>query len=131
MRFAFLFFTSILISGCVHQQNVQATEPQKTVDVTHQSSSLTAEQTAMLVGMQNYMQITELLTDACEVAADGEQEKAIDILKQIDWKKSEVQVPASGVDNGGIINFFLRQPNFNKESCAEYSSALYRDSINK
>lgn len=131
MRFAFLFFISILISGCAHQQSVQATESQKAPDVTHQGSSLTPEQKAMLVEMQNYMQITGLLTDACEAAADGEKTKAITILKRIDWKKSEVQIPSSGVDNDGIVNFFLRQPNFNKEACAEYSSALYRDSINK
>jgi hypothetical protein len=84
----------------------------------------------MLVEMQAYMKITGQLTQACEQIADGNKGLSLATLEKIDWSNSEVKIASGGIDAEGTLEFFKNQPGFKKESCSEYASALYRDSVN-
>ncbi|MBP2170785.1 hypothetical protein J2125_003977 [Erwinia toletana] len=131
MKEVCLFINIIITSGCALSDKTSRPVVQNPVsqETVVSDSSLTSEHEKFLGYMRAELQITEELTQSCRLAAEGKKVKALETLKRIDWRKSEVKVSKPGIDYDGIIDFFLRRTDFSKDSCRDYASVLYRDSV--
>lgn len=70
------------------------------------------------------------MSDACVLLGQGKKDDAMNLLQNIDWKKTSITIGPRGMDYPGIVDFYMGLPAQDKASCDKSSQALFAGKTN-